>query len=151
MNKLLLYPLSLFFLAQETNIAKKESISAQHKLDSIQLNEGYEIRKDNECFKVHDHHTVVLHEPQYDDLNSLDDYDQVQVAQLNESIAQETAAGFWLVKLAVHATAQVVYAVVAGAASFVYPHAGPIVYCSLQLTYAALVEITSNLIVYGIR
>ena len=70
-------------------------------------------------------------------------------AHANKNTMKKTAVSFWLSKLAVHVIAQIVYALVAGATSLVYPPAAPVVYCSLQLTFAALVEFASNMIAYG--
>jgi hypothetical protein len=163
MNKLLLYSLSLFFLTQATEITKQEGcFVSQKKLDSAQLfktNIGYEKLKDNECFKVHDHYNVVLHKSNCENSNTFEDYDPIQMSQLsntlmakanlNGSDSRKTAAGFWLSKLAVHVAAQAVYALAAGAASLIYPSAAPVVYCSLQLTFATPVEIISNIVASG--
>lgn len=167
MNKLLLYSLSLFFLGQATEITKKEGIFVAHKLDSNQLfktNKGFEELKNNEYFKIHDYDVNhVLHVMNHDNnLKNPEEYYPNRQTQLSDgeyqlmakanvhgSSARGTAIGFWLSKFAVHAVAQIAYALVAGVTSLMYPPAAPIIYCSLQLTFAAPVEIVSNIVARG--
>lgn len=146
MNKVLLYSLSLFFLAKAAEITKTEGLSKPHKLD-------------NEYLKIHDVQHA-LHAINHDTtINNFDSYEGIQTPHLshddctllteayaNKNARKKTAVGFWISKLAVHALAQTMYALVAGASALVYPAAAPVVYCSLQLTFAALVEVASTMI-----
>jgi hypothetical protein len=155
MNKLLLYSLFLFFLAQATEITKHEGLLVSQKFDSSHLfktNKGFELN-DIEFSKVHD---VVLHNcsniealEHYDPLLSDSEYSLMARTNLNQRSGVRETAGFWLSKFAVHAIAQTAYALVAGATAFIYPPAAPVVYLSLQLTFAAPVEIVSNMVAYG--
>ena len=54
--------------------------------------------------------------------------------------------GLWLGKLAVHAVAQTTYAIAAGLTFLVCPPAAPVVYYSLQSTFAIPVETASNVV-----
>ena len=151
MNKVLLYSLSLFFLAKSAEITKHEGLSRPHKL-------GIEYFKINNCDVNH-----VLHAISHDNTTkNSDTYEGIQVSELshddctllaeayaNKNSMKKTAVSFWLSKLAVHAIAQTVYALVAGATALVYPAAAPVVYCSLQLTFAAFVEVASTMIASG--
>ncbi len=167
MNKLLLYSLSLFFLGQAAEITKKEGIFVSQKLDSAQLsknNEGFEPLRDHEYSKIYDFDVhSVLHVLNHDNtIKNFEEYDPAQPSHLSNGEyrlmhkanvhgngLRGKVAGFWLSKFAVHAAAQTAYALVAGAAALVYPPAAPVVYCSLQLTFAALVEIASNIVASG--
>lgn len=163
MNKLLLYSLFLFFLAQATEITRREGLFVSQRFDSMKLiknNEGF-VHPNNEHFNVHDYH-VVLHNPNCDNIENFEKYDQIQMSQLSNdehtlmdnihlngrNHVRETA-WFWISKFAVHAVAQTAFALVAGATSLIHPAVAPVVYCSLQLTFAAPVEIVSNMIAYG--
>ncbi len=163
MNKLLLYSSCLFFWAQATEITKKEGFVSQ-KLDSAQVSRtnGFDMMKDNEYLKINDcdvnHALHVLHHDHTP--KNLEAFEQIRVsnnehilksqANLKGTTLKEADIGFWLSKLAVHAVAQTAYALIAGVTSLVYPPAAPIVYCSLQFTFAALVEIASNIVAYGV-
>ena len=140
MNKLLLSSLSLFFLAQAIEITKHEGPLVHGKLGAELFKEkGFEVLKDNEYFNIHDYDMhPILHTLNHDHV-------QGSQAHVHESSHRGTA-GFWLSKLAVHAVAQAAYALAAGATALVYPPAAPVVYYSLQLTFAAPVEIASNVI-----
>ncbi len=151
MNKLLLYSFFVPFLAQATGITTKDNCDVSQKLDSAHVT--------NEYLKIYDYDVNhVLHILNHDAKN-LETNDQMNTSQLlyNEhkthlkgSSIKGAAIGFWVSKLAVHAAAQIAYAVVAGATALVYPPAAPVVYCSLQFTFAALVEVASNMVAYGI-
>lgn len=145
MNKLLLSSLSLFFLAQAIEITKHEGLFVHGKLGAELLKvKEFEVLKDNESFKVHDMHPM-LHTLHHDTINNDMRGSQQSITQTWTMIT----ASFWLSKLAVHAAAQIVYAVAAGVTALVYPPAAPVVYYSLQLTFAVPVEIASNMIAGG--
>lgn len=164
MNKLLLNSLFLFFLAQAAEITKKEGILVSQKVGSAQAfkaNEKFEKLIDNEYLKIHDYDVNhVLHVPNHDNDN-IKEYDHTELSQLSDTYrlmskanlngnnVKGIAAGFWLSKFAFHAAVQTAYALVAGATLLVYPPAAPVVYCSLQLTFASLVEIASNKVAQG--
>lgn len=156
MNKLLLYSLFLSYITQAKEFIKIEGVLDSHKLDFIQMFKNNEKLKDSEFFTVHDcdvNH--VLHAMNHDVIKDFENLDQL--SQKNEPhLISKThgkggnlrgaAASFWISKFAVHALAQTAYVMVAGATSLVYPPAAPVVYCSLQLTFATFVEIISNMV-----
>lgn len=156
MNKSLLYSLSLFFLTQAMGITKKEGISFVQKDPKV----GLEKLQDNEYFKIHDcdvnhilhamNHDTTSKEFERKKASYHNEHTLLSTMGLNASTMKGLSICFWMSKLAVHAIAQTTYALVAGATTFIYPPAAPVVYCSLQLTFAAFVEIASNIIGYGI-
>lgn len=159
MNKLLLYSLFLFFSAQATELPKKEGFLVAQKLDSDKLSrtKGFDTLKDNEYFKMYDYDVNhVLHILNHDNtpknveacghMRVPQSSNNEHISNLKGSTIRGADIGFWLSKLAVHAVAQIAYALIAGATSLVYPPAAPVVYCSLQFTFAALVEIASNIV-----
>lgn len=160
MNKLLLYSLFLSYITQAREFTKNEIFS--HKLDFTQMFKLNEALKDSEFFKVHDcdvNHVLhaVSHDTSITDFGTLDQTSQqpknehalISKAYMKGGGLRGTAASFWFSKFAVHALAQTAYVMVAGATSLVYPPAAPVVYCSLQLTFATFVEIISNMVADG--
>lgn len=153
MNKLLLYSLSLFFLGHAAETAKKEGIFVSHKLDFIENKNDEPIHG---LSKLHDYDfNKVLHFIDHAQFENLEGYNETKLVNdahdeshslIGKENMKSTAARFWLTKLAIHATVQTAYALIAGATSLVYPAAAPIVYCSLQLTFASFVDHASTFV-----